>query len=126
MYRSDKEDMEIQSREKIKELHCVMFDRFCKGKEVFDFGTVQYKHLEEWGLLDINDYMGYMDKARAHADLEAMSTGIRAIFKSEIHEENIILIAKLYAVKELFRSIRKEGVHISVKINEVFNPKINL
>lgn len=111
-----KEEIRQYNESSVKRLVYQMYDRICQGRQVFDFGSVQYKYLEFWGLIDLDDYKQYLDQANAIV-LSEKTASIKKMFNKESHKENVEAEAKLIAVREYYQSVRVSGIHISQCFN---------
>jgi hypothetical protein len=105
------EDLRDLNENKVKSLVYQMFERYCKGLSIVDYGEIQYKYLELWGILDLNDFEQYIPQATLidRADVNCMMRLVKPLQK----KQNIESIAKFIAVKELYQRYKSANIHIS-------------
>lgn len=104
-------ELDQYNQDCVKKLVYQMFDQLTSGKNITDYGSVQYKYLELWGMIDIDDYKKFIPQATL-IDRAEVNCGFKMV-KPLQKKENIMAIAKFLCVKELYNEVWRQGLHIS-------------
>lgn len=95
----------------VKKLIYQMFERHMNGLKIVDFGNVQYKYLEIWGAIDLDDWKDNITAATLmdRAEVNCMTRMVKPLQK----KENIENLAKWISVRNCYDRTWRQGTHIS-------------
>lgn len=92
----------------VKKLIVQMYDRYIAGKFVCDYGGVQYKYLEYWGMIELDAYIDFKNKA---VQIDQMS--INSLLGRGSDLQTTIDSAKMLCVKDYFQRVKESGKPIT-------------
>lgn len=106
----------------IENLIIKQFDRFLSGKEIYDFGGVQYRYLVGMDLIKLTKEQkaDIMLQAKEIFKLQNLSLAGK-ILSPAYSEEAVIAIARLISLKSYFQMLKRNKDHIALVFNRIRN-----